>query len=156
MAKHDKYRPDYKKIYPGVKISPEVLDVLKKGDRKMKYIEVDLKTERFVHKQKENIAVFLPSREDSYERICADEHTQFAADGASPEEELLHSESFQLLRAALLELEPDEAALIQALFYEGLSEREYAKQLGISQKGINKRRKKVLEKLCTILNQKNK
>ena len=36
MAKRDKYNPDYKELYPGEKISPEVLKVLKQSDRKMK------------------------------------------------------------------------------------------------------------------------
>ena len=37
--------------------------------------------------------------------------------------------------------------LIQALYFECLTEREYAQRIGISQKGVNKRRQKVLEKL---------
>ena len=146
MAKYDPYHPDYKKLYPGVEISPEILAVLKKSDRKMKYIEIDLKTERFVHNQEEETAVFLPSREDSYDRMCEDDHTQFAAGEASPEERLLHSEKLQLLRAALRELEPDEAELIQALFFEGLSERRLSKRAGIPQRTIHDRKKKILTK----------
>ena len=154
MAKNDQYSPDYKKLYPGIEIRPEILAVLKQSDRKMKYIDVELKTERFIHSQEKQTAVFLPSREDSYDRMCEDEHMQFASDGDLPEDEMLHNEKIQLLRAALLDLEPDEAALIRALFYEGLSERKYAKQLGISQKGVNKRRKKVLGKLRALLDKK--
>ena len=46
MSKRDKYAPDYGKLYPGVQISPEVMRVLTGSDRKMKYCEYDLKTER--------------------------------------------------------------------------------------------------------------
>lgn len=151
MAKYDQYHPDYKKLYPGIEITPEVLAVLKKSDRKMKYIEVDLKTERFVHDQKEEIAVFLPSREDSYERICEDDHAQFAADESAPEEDLLHSERIQLLRAALRKLEPDEAKLIHALFFKGLSEHKFARQTGIPQRTIHDRKKKILVKLYKLI-----
>lgn len=41
--------------------------------------------------------------------------------------------------------------LIQALYFECLTEREYAKQIGISQKGVNKRRQKVLDKLRSMM-----
>lgn len=43
MSYHnDPYRVDYLKIYPCLKERPDVLEVLKKSDRKMKYMEVDL------------------------------------------------------------------------------------------------------------------
>ena len=47
MSYHnDPYRVDYLKIYPCLKERPDVLEVLKKSDRKMKYVEVDLKSEQ--------------------------------------------------------------------------------------------------------------
>ena len=47
MSYHnDPYRVDYLKIYPCLKERPDVLEVLKKSDRKMKYMEVDLKSEQ--------------------------------------------------------------------------------------------------------------
>ncbi len=47
MSYHnDPYRVDYLKIYPCLKERPDVLEVLKKSDRKMKYMEVDLKIEQ--------------------------------------------------------------------------------------------------------------
>ena len=52
---------------------------------------------------------------------------------------------FAMLRASEMEL-------IWALYFEGLTEREYAKQIGISQKGVNKRRQKVLKKLRAKMN----
>ena len=48
MSKKDKYLIDYKKLYPGVDIPPEVLDVLKNSDRKMMYVELDLKSEHLM------------------------------------------------------------------------------------------------------------
>lgn len=44
-------------------------------------------------------------------------------------------------------LSAQDMELIQALYFECLTEREYAQRIGISQKGVNKRRQKVLEKL---------
>lgn len=59
MAKNDQYHPDYKKLYPEIELRPEILTVLKRSDRKMEYIDVDLKTERFIYRPKAKIAVFF-------------------------------------------------------------------------------------------------
>ena len=51
------------------------------------------------------------------------------------------------LREALAQLTKEEYELIQALYYENISEREYAAKLGLSQRGLNKRRHRALAKL---------
>lgn len=53
----------------------------------------------------------------------------------------------EALRSALLQLSEDERQLIHALFFEGLTEREYAKIIGISQPAVHKRLIKVLSQL---------
>ena len=50
------------------------------------------------------------------------------------------------LYEAIRNLEEGEQYLIIQLFYEDKSERELAAELGISQKAVNKRRHKILEK----------
>ena len=47
MPKYDRYHPDYGRLYPEIQARPDVLSVLKKSDRKMEYMEVDIKQERF-------------------------------------------------------------------------------------------------------------
>lgn len=78
MARRDKYHINYEKLYPGIEIPPEVLSVLRKGDRKEEYQEVDLKQERFVYDPETKTAYFIPGREDSYERLIEDEKRQFS------------------------------------------------------------------------------
>lgn len=41
--------------------------------------------------------------------------------------------------------------LIQAIYFENLSEREYARQIGLSQKGVNKRKHKILKELRKMM-----
>jgi len=53
--------------------------------------------------------------------------------------------------AALVDLEPDERKLIQALVIDGTTEREYARQIGFSQKYVNNRKHKILSKLKKII-----
>lgn len=44
-------------------------------------------------------------------------------------------------------LPKDEHDLIQALYFDGLTEREYASQIGVSQNAVNKRRRRILAHL---------
>lgn len=89
MARRDKYHINYEKLYPGIEIPPEVLSVLRKGDRKEEYQEVDLKQERFVYDPETKTAYFIPGREDSYERLIEDEKRQFSNEDPTPEEHLM-------------------------------------------------------------------
>ena len=65
MAKRDKYHPDYQKLYPGVDLDAEVMRVLMQSDRKMRYLEVDIKRGKYL----QDSAVFVPTREDSLDRL---------------------------------------------------------------------------------------
>lgn len=55
------------------------------------------------------------------------------------------------LHCCLSQLTAAEHSLIFALFYECKTEREYAKNLGISQKAVNKRKQKTLSKLRKLM-----
>lgn len=55
------------------------------------------------------------------------------------------------LRQCLALLSEQEQELIQAFYFEGLTEREYAQRIGISQKGVNKRRHKIMDKLRAMM-----
>ncbi len=151
MPKYDQYHPNYKKLYPGIEDKPEILAVLKKSDRKMEYIEIDLKSEQLVQNQETGVAVFLPSREDSYDRLCDEEQAQFASSDLTPEAVVLHNEELRLLRAALMKLEPSDAELILALFYRGLSERQLSRETGVPYMTIHNRKVRVLKILKKIM-----
>lgn len=58
---------------------------------------------------------------------------------------------FEQLVAALDDLEPGEWALINALFHNNRTERDYAAEIGISHQAVGKRKKKVVEKLRNLL-----
>lgn len=150
MARFDQYHPNYKKLYPGVELTPEVLDFLDKSDRKMEYAEVDLKVEGFQCDQEKEIARFLPSREDSYDRLLEEER-QFTEDEQSPEAVALHKDELCRLRACLAQLTSYEGRLIRALYFEGLSERELAKQTKTHYMTIHCRKVKILGKLKKLL-----
>lgn len=147
MAKPYKI-PDFKKLYP--EASEEVIAVLRTTERKMQYQEVDLKTERTVVNQESQMVTVIPSREDSLERLL-EQNVQFIEELDSAEELAIRNIQIQQLHRALSLLLEDERLLIQRIFFEERTERDLAREYGMSQKGINKRRKKILERLRELM-----
>lgn len=64
-----------------------------------------------------------------------------------PDNTVLKETEIEALRRAVSALPDADKALIKALFYDGLTEREYAKETGIPQKTINNRKMVILRKL---------
>jgi len=105
------------------------------------------------------------SQADRRERYCAERDAgrllsleRFLEEGVSLEKllrEYAESAEDSAIRAmlseraiaAFIKLEPAERLLIQAAVIDGVSECDYAEQIGISQKGVNKRKHKILRKL---------
>lgn len=140
--------PDFRKLYP--EASEEVIAVLRTTERKMQYQEYDLKVERTVVDQENRTVEQIPSREDSYERML-EQNIQFAEDAASAEEQALKNIQTRQLHKALLLLSDDERDLIERLFFQEQTEREIAAVYGLSQNAVNKRRKRVLDKLRELI-----
>ena len=140
--------PDFRKLYP--EASEEVIAVLRTTERKMQYQEYDLKVERTVVDQENRTVEQIPSREDSYERML-EQNMQFAGETASAEEQALQNIQTQQLHKALLLLSDDERDLIKRLFFQEQTEREIADVYGLSQNAVNKRRKRVLDKLRELI-----
>lgn len=147
MAKPYKI-PDFRKLYP--EASEEVIAVLRTTERKMQYQEYDLKVERVTVCQSEQSVIYYPSKEDSYERLLEKE-IQFRDNSCGIEDQVLHNLQVRELHSACSLLSDEEQDLIHRLFYREESEREIAAAYGLSQNAINKRRKRVLDKLRTLL-----
>ena len=60
---------------------------------------------------------------------------------------VLHKMEVDRLHTALSLLAPEERALIQALFFEEKTERQYADELGVYRNAVHVRKMKVLKKL---------
>lgn len=144
MPKYNKYRPNYLKLYPCLEDRPDVLEVLKKGDRKMEYAEVDLKQETFVCDQEKQIAKFIPSREDSYERLQENDCQQFSAENVSVEDSVVLSDQISRLHIALEQLEDTDRQIIEAIYFEGLTERQLGERLNLHYMTIHNRKVRIL------------
>lgn len=154
-------KEEIKKRADEMGITPEVYLFLIRSERKMKYFSYDLKVEHTVNlcaagKVQEddssdlNHEYIIPSREDSLDRLLENGKT-FAADQKSVEDLTIESLLHKRLFAALSFLDDAERRLIYELFFScggrGKSERKAAKVLGIPQKTLNNRKKKILSKL---------
>ena len=140
--------PNYRKMYPTA--SEEVIEVLRQGERRLRYLEYDIKVERFVLDETKQVAFFIPSREDSLERLIEAEE-QFVDEETNVEEMAIKTVMVEQLRETMALLNADEIEMINALFYQGFSEREYARKVGIPQKTINDRKMRILHKLKKLL-----
>ena len=138
--------PDYRKLYP--EASEEVIAVLKTTERKMQYQEYDLKAEQAIVDQDGQTVTFIPSREDSYERLL---DVYFVETTDSMEETAIRNIQSQQLHKALSLLTDDERDLIEQLFFEERTERDLAVEYGLSQRGINKRKQRILKHLRELL-----
>ena len=69
-------------------------------------------------------------------------------------ETVVHAAMVDRMKAALPLLSDSEQTLIQAIFFEELSEREVGLRLGVTQSVVNKRKAKILAKLRKIMENK--
>ena len=106
-----------------VEVTDEVYRAYMQGDRKMRYFENDLKTERFVLGKEGQVVQIIPSREDSLDRLVDENARQFSDEQESVESVVLHKLEVDRLHTALSLLTPEERALIQALFFDERKER---------------------------------
>jgi len=128
-----------------VPVSEQVYRVYQHYERKEEYFSYDLKTEKF----QKDTATFLPSREDSYERLL-EKDQQFAAPGKSVEQLSAEHLEAEQVRFCLSKLSKDEQELILQLFYQEKTEQEVGNMLHISQQSVNKRKQALLLKLRKI------
>ena len=139
MSKNREERANYYLYIDGqaVPVSEQIYRVYQHYERKEEYFSYDLKTEKF----QKDTASFLPSREDSYERLL-EKDRQFAAPGKNVEAEQI--------RFCLAQLNEDEQELIFLLFYQEKTEQEVGNILHISHQAVNKRKRVLLLKLRKI------
>lgn len=134
-----------------VEVTDEVYAAYMQSDRKMRYFENDLKTERFVLGEDGQVVQIIPSREDSLDRLMDENAQQFSDDVESVENTVLHKLEVDKLHTAIAMLTPEEQALIHALFFEEKTERQYAEELGVYRNAVHVRKMKVLKKLKSLL-----
>ena len=141
-------RINYREKYPN--LSDEVIEVLQKSDRKMEYQQYDRKVERCRIDSLKQSVTYIPSWEDSYDRLIENDH-QFAVDGESVEDSAVKAVMIENMLNCLKLLSPQEQDLITELFFEGLSEHQLSRKTGIPRMTLHDRKIKILNKLKKLM-----
>ena len=144
-----------KKIYlkgQSVEVSDEVFVAYMQGDRKMRYMEQDLKVERIVIDPITRDAKVIQSREDSFDRLTDENKKEFAAQQDNVEEITIRNIMISEMREYLKLLNESEKALVNALYFQNMLETKYAKKIGISKQAVNQKMKRTINKLRNMMN----
>ena len=75
--------------------------------------------------------------------------------GRCIEKQLIRKEVCRILHEAIAELAPIDQNLLYAVYFEGLSIRQYANKIGRSQPGLSRRHRNALSKLKDLLRQRD-
>lgn len=130
-----------------VEVSEEIHKYLLKSDRKIKYIEQDLKRNRYVVDSENESTKIIPKREESLDRLM-----EFGMDFPDKISGFRESVAEKImLEKALEKLSDEERYLITQLFYFGRTARELAIELQVSCHTINNRKRKILHKLRELI-----
>ncbi len=130
-----------------VEVSEELHEYFKKSDRKIRYIEKDLKRCKYKIDMKKEKVTVIASHEDSLDRLM-DIGKKYPAQASDFRESLIEK---IMLEQALDKLNEKERYLIVQLFYFGRTEQDLAKELNESQQNINKAKQKILCKMHEFL-----
>ena len=134
-----------------IPVSEEIYKAYCQFTRKERYFSEDLKREKLFYDSERKIAVLLPGREDSYERLL-EKNEQFS-DPASetPEDAAIKADQLERLERALYTLSDDERMIIRELFYLEKTERQASASLHIPLSTFHGRKHMILKKLRTLI-----
>ena len=130
-----------------IPVSEEIYQVYYQFVRKERYFFEDLKREKLFYDSEQQIAVLLPSREDSYERLLEQDRQFFEPNAATPEDDAVKTDLLDRLAQALHALSDDEWNIIRELFYLEKTEREASASLHMPLSTFHNRKNSVLRKL---------
>ncbi len=147
MKKYQK-RTNYREKYPD--LSEEIIEVLEKSDRQMEYLQYDIKVERCRINPVNGAATYLPSWEDSYERLL-EGNRQFAAAGVGVDDAVIKAVMIEKMLTCLKLLSTEEQELITELFFKDKSERQLSAETGVHFMTIHDRKIKILGKLKKLM-----
>ena len=140
-----------------VGVSAEIYKAFAMSERKMEYMERDLKRNRVLQDAKGRAVrdetgqpVVLPEREVSLDKLL-DEDWDYPSADPLPDAMIIGQIEIEMLYHGLDSLDADERLLIDALFFEGLTIRECAARLQKSKSSVDRQRARILGKLKKII-----
>ena len=140
-----------------INVREEIYAEYARASRRMEYMELDLKRSRAVQGRNGRIAidingdpVILPGRETSLEMLYAI-GWDCPSSEPQPDEQVISRLENDALHRCLGLLEADERALIDAIFFDEMTIREYAATTGKTKSSVDRSKKNILGKLKNLL-----
>lgn len=133
-----------------IEVTPEVYEVYYRAERKERHFMYELKAGRSRTDKVTGEKIFLPSLEDSYDRLV-EASLQFGNYTYDLEEEVLSNLMIERLKQAIAALSVEEVEIIRKLYYEEVSEVRLAEMLGIPRTTLRDKKMRILEKLHRML-----
>lgn len=132
-----------------VEVSEEIYEYLVKSDRRIRYVEEDLKRNTYIiDSENENVTV-IPKREQSLDRLM-----EIGMDFSDGMMDFQDNTILKItLDEALAKLSDEERHLIIQLFYFMRSEKDMASELNVSRRTISNRKRKILLKLRSFIDE---
>ena len=126
-----------------VKVSEEIYKYLVKSDRRIRYIEEDLKSNTYIIDSVNEKVTVIPKREQSLDKLM-----EIGMDFSDGMMDFQDNAILKIsLEQAMSNLSDEERYLITQIFYFGRTERSLAEELDISQYTVNRNKHKILKKL---------
>lgn len=129
-----------------IKIQGELIEVTE--DVYYAYFRMD-RQERWQEEKKQDHDVLSYDALDNGETVGAEAIQDMNSPGM--EELVIANEIKERLHNIVAALPKPERELIQAIYFEDIPVSDYAKRVGLSHRGINKQRKRILSKLKMLL-----
>lgn len=130
-----------------VAVSKELYDYDRQSERKITYAEVDRKTKRFKADHDKLKAEFIPSLEDSLDRL-----SEIGEQFSEKDSDFSNNVEMRLdLKCALSKLSENERDLIYRIYFLCETEREIADGYGVFSNVIHKKKRAILAKLHKLL-----
>lgn len=134
-----------------IEVSKEVYKEYYHYKNKEEYFMKDLKTGRTKTDPLTNEKIYLPSREDSYERIINTYGSVFDSGTEKVEDIIIKREEIAFLYRAINNLSIEDRELIKELFFHDKTETEVAKNRGVSISTVRYHKNRVLKKLKKLM-----
>lgn len=132
-----------------VEVSEEIYEYLVKSDRRIRYVEEDLKRNTYIIDSENEKVTVIPKREQSLDRLM--EIGMDFSDG------MMDFQDNMILKIsldeALAKLSDEERHLIIQLFYFMRSEKDMASELNVTRRTISNRKRKILLKLRSFIDE---
>lgn len=126
-----------------VEVSEEIYEYLVKSDRRIRYVEEDLKRNTYIIDSVNEKVTVIPKREQSLDKLM-EIGMDFSDDRTDFQDNMILK---IMLERAMSNLSDEERYLITQIFYFNRTERDLADELGVYRNAIHSKKVRILKKL---------